>query len=159
MLAFARALNMVAATPFLEAIWCPTAASTQHSSIFSTLLMRPALIASPNLNIYTQLCSTQGQPSKSIPDIAGTCLRSPSLRRKGERKRGERILHFTDLLSGATIAVPLLYASMTAQFLSKNRALERCAGGEKKGSEDVHKPFAKSGDGLLAICLVDSKAD
>lgn len=49
MLALARAENIVAATPFLEAIWCPTAASTQQSSIFSTLLMRPAPIASPNL--------------------------------------------------------------------------------------------------------------
>ncbi len=52
MLAFARAENMVAATPFLDAIWCPTAANTQQLSIFSTLLMRPAPIASPNLQQY-----------------------------------------------------------------------------------------------------------
>jgi hypothetical protein len=49
MLALASAENMVAATPFLLAIWCPTAASTQQSLIFSTLLMRPAPIASENL--------------------------------------------------------------------------------------------------------------
>ena len=49
MFALARAENMVAATPFLDAIWWPTAASTQQSSIFSTLLMRPAPMASLNL--------------------------------------------------------------------------------------------------------------
>ena len=49
MLALASAENMVAATPLREAIWWPTAASTQQSLIFSTLLMRPAPIASENL--------------------------------------------------------------------------------------------------------------
>lgn len=52
MLALANAENMVAATPFRLAIWCPTAASTQQWSICSTLLMRPALMASPNLHPY-----------------------------------------------------------------------------------------------------------
>ena len=50
MLALARAENMVAATPLRLAIWCPTAASTQQSEICSTLEMRPARIASPNLH-------------------------------------------------------------------------------------------------------------
>ena len=49
MLALASAENMVAATPFRLAIWRPTAASTQHLSIFSTLLMRPARMASAKL--------------------------------------------------------------------------------------------------------------
>ncbi len=51
MLALASAPNMVAATPLRLAIWCPTAASTQQLSIFSTLLMRPAAMASENLRI------------------------------------------------------------------------------------------------------------
>ena len=49
MLALASAENIVAATPLRLAICRPTAASTQQSSIFSTLLMRPARIASANL--------------------------------------------------------------------------------------------------------------
>jgi len=49
MLALARAENMVAATPLRLAICWPTAARMQHSLIFSTLLMRPALMASLNL--------------------------------------------------------------------------------------------------------------
>ena len=53
MLALARAENMVAATPLRLAIWWPTAASTQQSEICSTLEMRPALIASPNLHRVT----------------------------------------------------------------------------------------------------------
>jgi len=51
MLALARAENMVAATPLRLAICWPTAARIQHSLIFSTLLMRPALMASLNLRI------------------------------------------------------------------------------------------------------------
>ena len=58
MLALASAENMVAATPFREAIWWPTAASTQQSSIFSTLLMRPAPIASENLWARRRLAVT-----------------------------------------------------------------------------------------------------
>ena len=59
MLALARAENMVAATPLRLAICWPTAARMQHSLIFSTLLMRPALMASLNLRRLAhsvQLC-------------------------------------------------------------------------------------------------------
>ena len=49
MLALASAENMVAATPLRLAICRPTAASTQQSFILSTLLMRPARMASANL--------------------------------------------------------------------------------------------------------------
>ena len=48
-LAFARAANMVAATPRRLAIFWPTAASTQQSCRASTAEMRPAAMASLNL--------------------------------------------------------------------------------------------------------------
>ena len=49
MLALASAENMVAQTPLREAICWPTAARMQSFWMASTLLMRPALMASENL--------------------------------------------------------------------------------------------------------------
>ena len=63
MLALASAENMVAATPLRLAICRPTAASTQQSSIFSTLLMRPARMASANLRRARVRCLGLGQRS------------------------------------------------------------------------------------------------
>lgn len=49
MLALASAPKKVADTPLRLAICCPTAASTQQSSMACTVEMRPALMASANL--------------------------------------------------------------------------------------------------------------
>ena len=61
MLALARAENMVAQTPFREAICCPTAARMQQLLIASTLLMRPDLIASANLQCQVHLDQAERQ--------------------------------------------------------------------------------------------------
>ena len=71
MLALASAENMVAATPFREAIWWPTAASTQQSSIFSTLLMRPAPMASENLHKHWQYAVMGSDETTMIPHCLG----------------------------------------------------------------------------------------
>ena len=49
MLALARDEKMAAETPFLLAICCPTAASTQQLSMLSTWCIRLVLMASRNL--------------------------------------------------------------------------------------------------------------
>jgi hypothetical protein len=80
MLALASAENMVAATPLRLAICRPTAASTQQSSIFSTLLMRPALMASANLRAPPRRPGMSGCP--------GAADHAPGL--DGVRKQAER---------------------------------------------------------------------
>ena len=62
MLDLARAENMVAETPFLLAICCPTAARMQQWSMDSTWLMRPLLMAFLNLNSH-RLFSMQAEVS------------------------------------------------------------------------------------------------
>ena len=55
MLDLARAENMVADTPFLLAICCPTAAKTQQWSMASMWWMRPDLMASLNLQKHSAI--------------------------------------------------------------------------------------------------------
>lgn len=52
MLALARDEKIAAETPFLLAICCPTAASTQQLSMLSTWCIRLVLMASRNLKEY-----------------------------------------------------------------------------------------------------------
>lgn len=52
MLDLARAENIVAETPFLLAICCPTAARMQQLSMASMWCMRPDLMVSLNLHFH-----------------------------------------------------------------------------------------------------------
>ena len=80
MLDLARAENMVADTPLRLAICCPTAASTQQSSMASMWWIRPDLMASLNLQTQSvvRLPSHPNMPTQK-PSMASTCLIRPDL--------------------------------------------------------------------------------
>lgn len=77
--ALASALNMVAETPLRLAICCPTAARMQHSSIFCTWLMRPALMASENLRAAARQPLTQPhRPTCSVTAFSDAAAGAPA---------------------------------------------------------------------------------